>query len=173
MESQVRMMAKLYTSRFGNKELETGKYTVVGIVRGMPRFPVKYKIAGNVIQIAPPRFLWHENNREQFREPYFEHLEKSGYSVIGTIIQKYLNDGKDVVLCCYEDVRKPDEWCHRLVFAEWWYEKTGQKIEELPDPSPLLKKAKREEKQKEPEIGYEQLSFMDDLYRQMYPHYNT
>ena len=54
-------MAKLYTSRFSNKELETGKYTVVGVVRSMPKFPVKYRIAGDIIQIAPPGYLWNEN----------------------------------------------------------------------------------------------------------------
>lgn len=168
-------MAKIYTSRFSNKELETGKYTVAGIVRSMPRFPVKYIISGDIIQIAPPGYLWNENNREKFREPYFRHLEKYGYPVIGAIIREYLDMGRDVVLCCYEDVRKPDEWCHRLVFAEWWKEKTGQIIEELPDPSPVpgAKKAKKEEKKAQETAGYEQLSFMADLYRATYPHYTT
>lgn len=150
-------MPKLYTSRFSNKELETGKYTVVGVVRSMPRFPVKYRISGDIIQIAPPGYLWNENDRARFREPYFRHLEKSGYPVIGAIIQSYLDEGKDVVLCCYEDVRKPGEWCHRLVFAEWWYEKTGQKIEELPDPSPdpgEKQRKKEEQKRREEESGY-------------------
>ena len=118
-------MPKLYTSRFHNKELETGKYPVVGVVRSMPRFPVKYRISGDIIQIAPPGYLWNENDRAKFREPYFRHLEKSGYPVMGAMTQSYLDEGKDVVLCCYEDVRKPGEWCHRLVFAEWWYEKDG------------------------------------------------
>lgn len=69
-------MAKLYTSRFSNKELETGKYTVVGVVRSMPKFLVKYRISGDIIQIAPPGYLWNENNRERFREPYFKQLGK-------------------------------------------------------------------------------------------------
>jgi len=169
-------MAKLYTSRFSNKELESEKYTVVGVVRSMPRFPVKYMISGNITQIAPPGYLWNENDRDRFKAPYYRHLEKAGYPLIGAIIRTYLENGKDVVLCCYEDVRKPNEWCHRLVFAEWWYEKTGQKIDELPDPSEIkgVKKTadtKREELKTEPE--YEQLSFMNDLYRSMYPHYTT
>ena len=167
-------MAKLYTSRFSNKELESEKYTVVGVVRSMPRFPVKYKISSNITQIAPPGYLWNENDRDRFKAPYYKHLEKAGYPLIGAIVKDYLGIGKDLVLCCYEDVRKPNEWCHRLVFAEWWYEKTGQKIEELPDPSavPGIKKAdtkKQEDKKEE----YEQLSFMNELYRSMYPHYNT
>lgn len=38
---------------------------------------------------------------------------------------------KDIVLLCFEDLTKPGEWCHRCVFAEWWQNKTGQKINEL------------------------------------------
>lgn len=168
-------MAKLYTSRFTNKELETGNYTVVGVVRSMPKFRTNYTIAGNITQIAPPGYLWNENDRGRFKAPYFSHLEKSGYPVIGGFIKAYLDAGKDVVLCCYEDVRKPDEWCHRLVFAEWWYEKTGQKVEELPDPSsvPGQKKAANEKKQEDTGAGYEQMSFMADLYKAMYPRYTT
>ena len=51
--------------------------------------------------------------------------------------KKYVELGKDVVLCCYEDVREPNEWCHRLVFAEWWLKNTGERIEELPNPAPV------------------------------------
>ena len=164
-------MPKLYTSRFSNKELESGKYTVVGVVRSMPKFPVKYHISGDIIQIAPPGYLWNENDRERFRAPYFSHLERSGYPAIRRMIQNYMDAGKDVVLCCYEDVRKPGEWCHRLVFAEWWHNKTGERIEELPDPSPVpgMKKVKHEERSSE----CEQLSFMSDIYREMYPYYST
>ena len=47
-------------------------------------------------------------------------------------------------LLCYEDVRKGEsDWCHRTMFAKWWFEKTGEVIPELPDPStPKISKAK-------------------------------
>lgn len=155
-------MAQIFTSRFGNKELESGKYIVVGIVRGMPRYKTKYHISGNIMQIAPPRHLWNENDMDLFRKPYFEHLEKGGYPAIAERIKSYLDEGKDLVLCCYEDVRKPGEWCHRLLFAEWWFEKTGQRIEELPDPSHVPGKRQGNKASKEqPENGYEQLSFIN------------
>lgn len=128
-------MAKIYTSRFANPELQTGNYTVAGIVRGMPRFKLKYHLAGNIIQIAPPGYLFHENDRERFTPKYFRHMDQQGANFIQNILNEYLREGKDVVLCCYEDVRIPDEWCHRLVFAEWYEEKTGIKVEELTDPS--------------------------------------
>lgn len=118
---------KLYTSRFQNPELKSGKYTVVGIVRGLPRFPLGYERAGNIFDIAHPKELFNIYDREQFTPPYMEHLDRIGFERISTQIKKYLSFGKDIVLCCYEDVRDPNEWCHRLVFAEWWLRNTWKK----------------------------------------------
>ena len=132
----------IYTSRFQNPELKTGNYTVVGIVRGLPRFKLGYEQAGNIIDIAPPREIFHINDREQFTAPYMTHLDGIGVERILAQLQKYVELGKDVVLCCYEDVREPDEWCHRLVFAEWWFRKTGEIIQELKDESPVKVKSK-------------------------------
>lgn len=126
-----------YTSRFSNPELKSGNYTVVGIVRGLPKFKLNYDLAGNIIDIAPPRTLFNVYDREIFTAPYKGHLDKVGLERISAQLQTYTELGKDVVLCCYEDVRKPQEWCHRLVFAEWWLEKTGCQINELQDDSPI------------------------------------
>lgn len=127
----------IYTSRFSNPELKSDKYTVVGIVRGLPKFKLGYELAGNVIEIAPPYNLFNVYDREAFTDPYKKHLDKIGLEKISARLQKYIALGKDVALCCYEDVRKPNEWCHRLVFAEWWLEKTGCQINELRDDSPI------------------------------------
>ena len=58
-------------------------------------------------------------------------------------IEKYkkINPGREIALCCYEDVNKPGYWCHRRFFAEWWRGKTGEIIDELPDPSHARKDA--------------------------------
>ena len=133
----------IYTSRFSNPTLKSGKYTVVGIVRGIPRFPLGYEQAGNIIDIAPPKELFNVYDRKEFTEPYKKHLDKIDLEKISAQIQKYVAFGKDVVLCCYEDVRKPNEWCHRLVFAEWWLEKTGEVIPELKDDSQIRVKGKK------------------------------
>lgn len=126
----------IYTSRYSNPELKTGKYTVVGITRGAPKFPLQYRLDGNIMDIAPPGYLFNEYNRARFTPAYFRHMDKTGVNRIAQILRGYEAMGKPVVLCCYEDVRKPNEWCHRLVFAEWWMSRTGEVIEELPDPSP-------------------------------------
>lgn len=126
----------IYTSRYSNPELKNGEYTVVGITRGAPKFPLQYRLDGNIMDIAPPGYLFNEYNRVRFTPAYFSHMDKIGVNRIAKILEGYESKGKPVVLCCYEDVRKPHEWCHRLVFAEWWKERTGEVIEELPDPSP-------------------------------------
>ena len=126
----------IYTSRYSNPELRTGNYTVVGITRGAPKFPLQYRLDGNIMYIAPPGYLFNEYDRARFTPSYFRHMDKTGVAIIQQILRKYEAKGKPVVLCCFEDVRKPGEWCHRLVFAEWWLSRTGEVIEELPDPSP-------------------------------------
>lgn len=127
----------IYTSRFQNPELKSGNYTVVGIVRGVPRFRLGYERAGNIIDIAPTRELFNVNDRAIFTPLYMKHLDEVGFEKISAQIYRYESFGKDVVLCCYEDVRIPGEWCHRLVFAEWWENKTGQAVSELKDDSPV------------------------------------
>ncbi len=129
----------IYTSKYSNPELSSGKYTVVGITRGAPKFPLHYHLDGNIIEIAPPGYLFNEYDRKRFTGPYFKHMDKTGVDRIASILNRYAAKGKDVVLCCFEDVRKPNEWCHRLVFAEWWLQRTGELIEELHDPSEIKK----------------------------------
>lgn len=141
----------IYTSRYQNPELATGRYTVVGITRGKPKFPLNYLLAGNIIEIAPPGYLFNEYNRARFTPRYFQHMDQQGVRKIVHILAGYEKLGKDVVLCCFEDVRKPGEWCHRLVFAEWWLSRTGEVIPELPDPSPVRGIKHEQPKPPEPE----------------------
>ena len=147
---------EIYTSRYSNPELVSGKYTVVGITRGQPKFPLGYELAGNIIEFAPPFYLFEENDRAVFTPKYFRNMDRLGISAAKDLLRPYAELGKDIVLCCYEDVRNPDEWCHRLVFAEWWASKTGRKIPELPDPS-TPKRARH----KPEENPNEQLSLFD------------
>jgi hypothetical protein len=39
-----------------------------------------------------------------------------------------------LALLCYEDLSEPGTFCHRRMFAEWWSERTGEKVEELGGP---------------------------------------
>lgn len=79
----------IYTSRYSNPELKTGNYTVVGITRGAPKFPLRYTLAGNIMEIAPPGYLFNEYNRERFTPPYFQHMDRVGTARIAQILQHY------------------------------------------------------------------------------------
>lgn len=72
---------------------------------------------------------------EPYREAYFKKLEEIGADKIIGIVQRMderaQEEGKTLVLLCYEDLRKPDQWCHRTLFAEWWQKMTGEVINEL------------------------------------------
>jgi hypothetical protein len=39
-----------------------------------------------------------------------------------------------LVLCCYEDVHQPGEWCHRQIVAAWLSEQLGIEIPEVSKP---------------------------------------
>lgn len=149
---------KIYTSRYQNPELQSENYTVIGITRGAPKFPLKYSLSGNIIEFAPPGYLFNEYDRAVFTPKFFAHLDRMGIEQAKNLLRPYLSFKKDIVLCCYEDVRIPNEWCHRLVFAEWWGSRTGIAIPELQDSS-TYKSNKKEEKQQE----LKQMSMFDLL----------
>lgn len=125
----------IYTSRYGNPELSSGEYTVVGVTRGKPKFKLKYNLDGNIAEIAPPYYLFNEYDRARFTRSYMSYMDKTGAKKISELLHQYEAKGKPVVLCCFEDVREPKKWCHRQVFAEWWMLRTGEEIKELQDPT--------------------------------------
>lgn len=128
-------MPDIYVSRYANKELRTGNYTAVRISLGMPRWPLGYELAGEIKELMPFG-MKNIQNIEMFRPLYYQRLDGFGFARIEAQIQKFFNLGKDVVLLCYEDVRKGSHsWCHRTVFSDWWLNQTGERIGELKDDS--------------------------------------
>ena len=125
----------IYTSRFSNPRLKSGDYAVVAISLGVPRYKLGYEIVGRIPAIAPAPYLMRENDRMVFGRRYLQQLERVGVNAVRSELDRYRDSGKDVVLCCFEDIRNPELFCHRTNFAEWWRNKTGELIEELDDPS--------------------------------------
>ena len=108
----------LYTSRFANPELKTGDYTPVRISLGAPRWRTGYTLAGAIKELMPAGL-------RQIQDIV---------DVIKKQLQYYESLGKPVVLLCFEDIRKGgDNWCHRTLFAKWWYARTSEIITELKD----------------------------------------
>lgn len=125
----------LYVSRFGNPELKSGKYVTVRISVGSPKWPLGYNISGDISMIAPFGILNRYEEKEDYRRAYMKRLDGYGVDRIHNALSHFEGMGKDVVLLCYEDIRKPEEWCHRTMFAEWWLNQTGEIVDELFDPS--------------------------------------
>ena len=132
----------IYTSRYTNPELKSGKYLAVRISLGTPKWPLGYQIGGEFPDLMPFGLLNKFDTQAQFEAAYFERLNQKGVERIRRQLQGFERSGKDVVLLCYEDIRKgPDDWCHRRSFAKWWERKTGKVIPELYDPTPDPSKA--------------------------------
>lgn len=129
----------IYTSRYSNPELRNGNYTAVRISIGTPRWNIGYPLAGEIKDLMPFGLLDVEDSTI-FKARYFEMLNKKGVTRIKNQLRHFETLGKPVVLLCYEDIRKGDSnWCHRTMFAEWWFNQTGEKIVELVDNSKVKK----------------------------------
>lgn len=135
----------IWVSRYSNKELQQNKdkYYPVGISIGQPKFSLGYQLREQCYSLAPKGYML-SMDLERFKPAYYEKLENIGTDRIINMVTRFdeqaRNEGKELVLLCYEDVRVPEDWCHRTVFAEWWVENVGEIIEELPDPTPPKEK---------------------------------
>ena len=133
----------IMTSRYGNKELRNDGYYPVGISLGKPKYQTGYEIREQCYALAPKGHML-KMAYEPYREAYFKKLEEIGADKIIGIVQRMderaQEEGKTLVLLCFEDIRKPDQWCHRTLFAEWWEKKTGEVISELEEADAKAKK---------------------------------
>ena len=102
----------------------------VRISLGNPRWKTPYQIAGTIKNLMPTRDLLSKNlYYDDYKEEYIRILESVGLCAIQKALAEF---GKNVVLLCFENVTKDENWCHRRIFAEWYEQKTGESIQELP-----------------------------------------
>ena len=126
----------IYTSRYSNPALRTGEYTTVRISAGHPKWNLGYRLDCEISGLIPfGLFNNPKLDRGSYRRLYLQRLDKNERYIFKALAE-LCRKGKDVVLLCYEDVRKPGNWCHRTAFAEWWKLMTGEVVEELHDPTP-------------------------------------
>lgn len=154
----------IFTSRYSNKELRKEGYYPVGISLGTPKFPLGYELRGQCYTLAPKRNML-QLEYEEYKTAYTSKLDDIGASnvirIVNDLEAKARAEEKDLVLLCFEDVRDPEKWCHRTMFAEWWLKHTGEVVNELIDESPckaLVNARKAKEKAEEIFNPYEQLS---------------
>ena len=119
---------QIFTSRYHNPFLTSGDLTPVGISQGNARY-LKYKPI-YLKELAPTWAMVKMENKEDYRKAYTKHLNDIGIQNVQKMLVEVSN-GKPIVLLCFEDLRKQENWCHRTMFAEWYEKQTGEKVEEL------------------------------------------
>ena len=130
---------ELYTSHWRNQELAPLDVVPVGISRGVPRgklakeLPYRYK---RLPALSPSsellkRWLTSAIDPEEYTQVYRGYLDSLGLEEVISQLEKKStdNEGKPLVLLCW---CAPGDFCHRRVWADWYLEKTGQEVPELP-----------------------------------------
>jgi hypothetical protein len=79
-----------------------------------------------------PFGLLGETDREVFRRKYRHRLHQRTNRVLAELEElRSTYEGWPLALCCFEDVRRPESWCHRRFLAEWLAQHVGEKIPDL------------------------------------------
>jgi hypothetical protein len=125
------------TSRYQNKTLGESGFAPVGITRGYPRFRLGYKLFAYERSLAPTASQFQIDDHAEFTTSFLERLDANSEQVMATIYRRAAaaqDQGyRGIVFLCYEDVFKPEEWCHRRVLAQWLNSRHGMVVAEL-DP---------------------------------------
>jgi len=139
----------LKTSYYGNKGLTNDDHLLVCISLGKPKFPTSYEIEDEVFILKPkrdmldlPYGMYVAAYRRQLDGHGIEKIKK----VLGSMHKKKAR-GRPIVLLCFEDIRKENQWCHRRIFAEWWEEQTSRPVEELEPANPPSGQKKKDTRQ--------------------------
>ena len=133
---------KIYTSYFGNlKKLKENNIVPIGICC----YPPKDFHGSNLIAIAPTPDILNNcrSNHQEFRKRYKNevlYLFKDPSIFVDRI--KFISNGNDCALCCFE---KPDEFCHRHLVAYWLEECMGIAVDEVKVYNQKLVKLNRPE----------------------------
>jgi hypothetical protein len=87
--------------------------------------------------VAPWGMVGKFTDRAEFRRAYRARLWQRKPRILGELAG-LLGDYPDhtLALCCFEDLRKPDAWCHRTYLAELLGEWLGVEIPDIEGWSP-------------------------------------
>ncbi|MEV4704531.1 hypothetical protein [Actinoplanes sp. NPDC049316] len=128
------MTVHLFTCRYQRFRPDMG--TPVRTTAGYPRFTLGYELAGHARLISPTWAMVSINDEATYRGLYRQMLDARGVDAVRDELQAIADQVPDprLVLLCFDDLSKPDGWCHRRMFADWWTEHTGTEVPELAEP---------------------------------------
>ena len=125
---------QFYTSYYASKKLDRAKHYLVRTSLGFCRWTP----CDEEFPALAPEPEWIGLSEAEYRPLYIAKLESIGADTFTEWLRLLHNEaeGKSPVLLCYEALRKPGEFCHRRMFAEWYESKTGVVIPELGHQAP-------------------------------------
>lgn len=106
---------------------------VIAVSRSVPKF-----LNGRVKRfeaLAPDR-RWHHLAKPAFCRAYFGHLlaHLDAQEVWNALHE--IADGHEPILCCWERLERPGEWCHRTMISAWFRDRLGEVVDEIEPPAP-------------------------------------
>lgn len=120
------------TSYYQNKLLDGARHLIVQTSVGVPRFGAFPE--WEMDSIKPPKEILGMAEAD-YVKAYLAQLERIGVEAIRNELQELeaeaAKTGREVVLCCFESLKKSGQFCHRRIFADWWQRQTGEVIPEL------------------------------------------
>lgn len=128
----------LFTSRYQRFRPDQG--VPVRTTVGAPRFVLDYQLAVEAALIKPTYPMLRLDERP-YRAAYEARLNATGVDAIRAELAAIAAEaGQDrLVLLCFCDLSRPDAWCHRRMFADWWRRHTAEEVPELAEtPEPPL-----------------------------------
>ncbi len=130
---------ELYTSYWKNQGLANLDVIPVGISRGAHRgrwgknLPYRWK---RLAALYPSKNLlerWTTKTitPEEYTLVYRSYLDSLGPEEVKSRLEKKSvdNGGKALALLCFCE---PGAFCHRRAWADWYHERTGQEVQEMP-----------------------------------------
>jgi hypothetical protein len=120
----------LYTCNYSSFESSMG--TPIQTSRGYPKWPLRYALDVRMSELMPDRGLWGLPVTE-YVPRYRAQLDQIEVEALAAKFTRIAESAAEtrLVLMCFENLAKPDQFCHRTVFAEWWRDQSGQPVPEL------------------------------------------
>lgn len=94
-------------------------------IAGAARFPAIHELM--------PRGLFRVDDRAEFTRRFFARLDTIGVDVVQQRFDELhaAFGDRPLALCCFEDLTRPREWCHRRTWADYWRQRTGAVVHDL------------------------------------------
>lgn len=122
----------VWTSRYANRRIADSGLVPVRASRGYPRFKLAYRLSERLPDLAPARELFGLDD-DEFDRRYVAQLDAVGVAAILEKLDRVraTNEGRGLVILCFEDLRSGNARCHRTTFAAWLADRTGLVAPEL------------------------------------------